>query len=394
MKELATTSQPRNPQRPIGRITFGTWGVAALLAASAAVADEPRPVAPRVDGDVAWYDVTDWGVEGKGWSDTKRWFDRLPERAEKTVRPPVWDRSRNSAGMSVRFETDAIAIQVRYRLLSRALALPHMPASGVSGLDLYARHDGRWVPVGGARPTSQRVDAVLCQDLDPGRREFRLYLPLYNGVEELSIGVPRNATFVPLAPRAKPPIVFYGTSINQGGCASRPGMVYTAILDRRLDWPIINLGFSGNGEMDMSVADLLGELDAAVYVIDCLPNMSGETVAQRAEPFVRRLRAARPETPIVLVEDRTYDYTPLKKSARTRHAASRAALRAAYEKLVADGVPNLRYVPGADLLGPDSEGTVDGSHPTDLGMTRIADCLGPVLERLLPKADATSESDH
>jgi len=350
-------------------------------------ADAPSAVKPTVDGEVAWYDVRDWGVEGRGWSDVQRWFDRLPAKAEKMVRQPVWERSRHSAGMSVRFETDATVIHVRYRLRSRGLAMARMPATGASGVDLYARHEGAWTPIGVSQPGSQRVEATLCKDLDPGRREYCLYLPLYNGVEELFLGVPRGAAFAPIAPRAKKPIVFYGTSINQGGCASRPGMAYTAILDRRLDWPVVNLAFSGNGTMDMELADLLGELDAAVYVVDCLPNMHPPAVAERAEPFVRRLRAARPETPIVLVEDRTYPYSLLKASLRTRQMKSRAALRGAYEKLVGEGMKGLSYVRGEELLGSDGEATVDGSHPSDLGMMRIADRLEPVLRPLLPKAD-------
>ena len=101
------------------------------------------------------------------------------------------------------------------------------------------------------------------------------------------------------------PLVFYGTSITQGGCASRPGMVHTAILGRWLDRPVINLGFSGNGTMDPEMADLMAELDPALYILDCLPNINAAQVAKRVVPFVRTLRKARPETPILLVEDLT-----------------------------------------------------------------------------------------
>ena len=98
-----------------------------------------RPaIEPEVEEGVAWYDVCDGGVEGKGWTDTTRYFDRLPGRAEGVVREPVWNLSRHSAGMSACFETDAEEIHVRYRLLSANLDMSHMPATGVSGLDLYA----------------------------------------------------------------------------------------------------------------------------------------------------------------------------------------------------------------------------------------------------------------
>ena len=377
---MSTYSLPRQPFIKIALLT-----AVYVLGASMALGEAAAAVKPKIEDGVAFYNVQDWGVEGRGWNDTKRYFDRLPGKAEGVVRPPVWSLSRDSAGMVARFETDATEIWVRYTLLSDRLAMAHMPATGVSGVDLYAKHEGGWRWLAIAQPTSKAMKLKLTEGLDPGRREYLLYLPLYNGVDALEIGVPEGAAFVPEPPRKEKPIVFYGTSICQGGCASRPGMLYTAILGRRLDRPVINLGFSGNGTMDASIGDLLGELDAAVYVIDCLPNMQAEAVAERTEPLVRQLRKARPEAPIVLVEDRTYDYAFLKKGARDRHATSRAALKAAYEGLVADGVKGLYYVPGDTLLGADGESTVDGSHPNDLGMMRMADALEPVLRPLLGK---------
>jgi lysophospholipase L1-like esterase len=336
-----------------------------------------------VEDGLAWRDVRDWGVEGRGWNDTERYFDRFPHKAKGVVRDAVWSLSRHSAGMCCRFETDATAIWARYTLLSKSLAMPHMPATGVSGLDLYARdRERRWRWLGFVAPTTDKLKVRLAEGIEPGRREYLLYLPLYNGVESLEIGLAPQASFKPLAPRAKP-IVFYGTSITHGGCASRPGMAYPAIIGRRLDRPVINLGFSGSGTMDPEVGALLAELDASVYVIDCLPNMQGEAVAARTEPLVRQLRAGRPKTPIVLVEDRTYTNAALLPAQRERHAASRAALKAAYERLKAAGVQGLHYVEGEHLLGDDGEATVDASHPTDLGMLRMADTMEPLLRPLV-----------
>lgn len=331
-----------------------------------------------------WHDVREWGVEGRGWDDTTKYFDRLPSRAEKSVRAAVWNLSRHSAGMLCRFRTDAPTISADYAVTSAKLAMPHMPATGVSGLDLYATDpegDWRWLAV--ARPTQQAMKVVLASGIDPGFREYTVYLPLYNGTERLSIGVPRGARFEPIAPRTEKPIVFYGTSITHGACASRPGMPHPAILGRRLDRPVINLGFSGNGRMEKKVGALLAELDPAVYVIDCLPNMKGPEVAARTVPLVRQLRAARPRTPIVLVEDRTYSFAPFRKSARERHAVSRAALKAAHGELVGNGVEGLHYLEGPQLLGGDRDDTTDGSHPSDLGFWRQANAFEPVLRAAL-----------
>ncbi len=359
-------------------------GLLLISFAATMEAAETATVSPRVDSGTAWYDVSQWGVEGKGWTETARYYDRLPAKAEGVVRGPVWSLSRDSAGMSVLFETDAAKIQAQYRLRSGRVAMSHMPATGVSGVDLYGRDEqGRWGWIGVSRPTAQDVTATLADGLLPGRRTYMLYLPLYNGVESLEIGVPEGAAFEPVAPRSKKPIVYYGTSIAHGACASRPGMAFPSILGRWFDRPVINLAFSGNGRMDPEVADLLAELDASVFVIDCLPNMDGAAVAERTEPLVRRLREAHPKTPIVLVEDRTYANTPFLPSRRERHDTSRAALRGAYERLGAAGVKNLTYVEGEALLGDDGEATTDSSHPSDLGMMRMAEALAPVLKPLL-----------
>ena len=145
-----------------------------------------------------------------------------------------------------------------------------MTAIGASGIDLYARDPaGKWRWAAVTRPAGKVVRQFIINDLTPGVREYAAYLPLYNGVDELSIGVPPGAQFERLAPRTEKPIVFYGTSITHGASASRPGMVHTAILGRRFDRPVVNLGFSGNGRMDAAVGELLVKIDAAVYVIDC-----------------------------------------------------------------------------------------------------------------------------
>jgi hypothetical protein len=333
--------------------------------------------------DLAWHDVRDWGIEGKGFADTASFFDRLPARAEKLVRPAVWNLSRHTSGMSVRFETDAEAIYLRYRVTSSALAMPHMPATGVSGMDLYTRTNAGWRFAGVFQPTSQSSAGAIARELPRRRQVCQINLPLYNGVESLEIGVARERVFEPVAPRKEKPILFYGTSITQGGCASRPGMAFLNILGRRLDRPILNFGFSGNGRMEIEVARLLAELDPAIYVLDCSANAGAAEIAQRAEPLVRLWRDARPHTPILMLEERAMVRGPPLADELANHRSQRAALRRSYENLLAAGVKQLHYQTGDQLIGDDGEATVDGSHPSDLGMFRYADALEPVLSRLL-----------
>ena len=368
----------RFDRRQFGARLLG--GAVAVGLSSRASAQTPSEPEEALD----WHNVRDWGIEGKGWSDTLRYFDRLPGKAEGLVPEPVWNLSRQSAGMCAHFVTDAPDIHVRYDLLNERLAMSHMPASGVSGLDLYgqdAQGLDRWVAV--VRPESQEVETALARDLAPGKRRYTLYLPLYNGVGELEIGVGRGEAFEPLPPRDEKPLVFYGTSILHGACASRPGMAFPAILGRRLRRPVCNLGFSGNGRMEAEVGALLAELDACLYAIDCLPNMDAEKVGERAAPLVRQLRRARPDTPILLVEDRSFTNTPFFPARKEHHRKSREALRRAFLELTESGVEHLYYLDGDHLLGLDGEAATDGSHPNDLGMLRYADAYEPVLRTIL-----------
>ncbi|MFP6676270.1 MAG: SGNH/GDSL hydrolase family protein [Pirellulaceae bacterium] len=373
------------------RFATGVSAAAIVWSTSGPLARRSRGqevVRPTSENGVDWYDVQQWGVEGRGWSDTARYFDRLPARAESKVRGAVWSLSRHSAGMVARFATSATTIHVRYRLLSNRVAMYHMPATGVSGIDLYAEdidgHD-RWLAV--SRPEKQDVLQVLASGIDPlpdkKQRAYTAYLPLYNGVERLDFGVPAGGDFRPIAPRTDKPLVFYGTSIMHGACASRPGMSITGILGRRLELPVINLGFSGNGRMEKELGQFLGEIDPAIFVIDCLPNMKAAEVAVRTVPLVQQLRAARPNAPILLVEDRTYTNARFRASSRDRHTTSRAAQQVAFDKLVADGVKQLYYLPGDQLLGVDGEAATDGSHPNDLGMVRYADAYQKILHDIL-----------
>ncbi len=344
------------------------------------------PLAPPEIAEVAWHDARTLTLEGKAWEDTAAPYDRLPARAEEMVRAPIWSLSRDSAGLLVRFVSDATTISARWTLNSADLAMPHMPATGVSGLDLYARTPDGWRWVGATKPGAQENTATIANGLAPGSREYLLYLPLYNGVRSLEVGVPAGAKIEPGPPRPEErarPLVFYGTSITQGGCASRPGAVHTALLGRWLDRAVVNLGFSGNGELDIELAALMGEIEACAYVVDCLPNLNATEVEARIEPFVEKLREARPATPILLVEDRSFANAPLLEARRRHHEASRTALRRGYEALRARGIRGLHYLEGKDLIGHDGEGTVDGSHPTDLGFFRQAEVFRPVLEGIL-----------
>jgi hypothetical protein len=357
--------------------------VLGLILLPAVIDGDPVMNGPDDDAYI-WSDIKELGIRGKGWKDDTLSFNRLPAKAESMVREAVWGLSSNTAGFYVRFRSNATSIKANWKLTDEKLSFPHMAATGVSGLDLYVKwEDGSWRWLGVGKPDSIENTVTLAEGLSESAREYLLYLPLYNGIEFVKIGIPAAFKIEPVPPDTGKPIVFYGTSITQGGCASRPGMCTTAILHRRLNREFINLGFSGNGRMEPEVAELLAELDPLAYFIDCLPNMAADVVAARVEPFVKILRKAHPDTPIVLAEDRTYDDAFLIENKKLRNTESRKALRNAYENLLNSGTRHLYYQIAEGQLGFDGDGTVDSSHPTDLGFYRQAEVYQLILQHII-----------
>jgi len=352
---------------------------------------DPNFLQADPEAGLTWIDARAIGLEGQGWNDDrlKRPYARLPREAEGVVREPVWSLAQHSAGLCVRFATDAAQISVRWNLWDKNLAMSHMPATGVSGIDLYLYDDKkpfgkRYYWMGTGIPTAQENNSSqLIAGLSEGEsRVWMLYLPLYNGVEKLEIGLPAGSSITP-ASRDDKPIVCYGTSIVHGGCAMRTGMSYPAIMGRTLDYPVLNLGFSGNGQAEPEVARLLAELDPAVYVLDYGPNLGADRIAENTIPFIDILRQARPKTPIVLVENINYVKAAYLNGTADNVRSKNAAMRASFDKLRARGEDNLLYFHADGLLGEDGEDTVDGTHPTDVGFMRMAAGLTPIVRSLL-----------
>lgn len=353
--------------------------------------------------DVQWRDATSLEVEGKGWANTTDPFDRLPASAKTKVNSTAWNQSKESAGICIRFTTDAPAVSVRWSLTSGSLAMPHMPATGCSGLDLYARSaDGSWRFIGNGRPHKQDGNLATLEFPDGAKagRECLLYLPAYNGTKSLEIGVPPGARLEMPAPRPeglRKALVVYGTSITQGGCASRPGMIWTSILGRMLDRPVINLGFSSSGDMAPPVGEVLAEIDAAAYLIDCTWNMGTgkEMFLDHVTKLVQAIRKAHPVTPILFMGQSMLrpDAHPTERTRDQEFAV---------QSLQKDGVKGLVIVGSDDFIGDDGEGTVDGVHYTDIGMQRQAQSLfpivsmavnGPMKSRIYIDADTANEID-
>ncbi len=339
-------------------------------------------------GDADWYEASELFAYGQGWKGEADAWCRLPGRAKERVREPVWDLSRYSSGIHLEFETNSEVILAHWILRSDALQLNHMPATGVSGLDLYSEENGEWRYVGTGIPRAAGENEAKIGGTFPREwRKYRLYLPLYNGVSTLQIGVAAGAGFRPaLQHDGRKEVCFYGTSITQGGCASRAGMSYPSLLERRLGFSAINLGFSGNGQAEPEMAQLLGELNPAAFVIDCLPNLPSfpvEEMISRLLFLLKHIRAKHSETPVLVVGTITYPGIWLDIDRREKWRCLDQAFRAVREQLEkAFPVPVL-FHSGEELLGDDSLATVDGVHPTDLGFQRMAENLAEPLSLLL-----------
>jgi hypothetical protein len=336
-----------------------------------------------VDG-MNWIDFPDGRFTVNGlawWEETNPHLVRLPDRMKDAVPQSVWNLSRSPSGGRIRFATDAtdLGIRLHYPSLEH---MNNMPRVGQLGVDLWV--DGEfWRP---AYPNDENPDLefLYFEGLPPQRREICLHLGLYAPVELQAIGLNERASIEAPAPFAvEKPVVFYGTSITQGGCATHPGTSYQALVGTALNVDFVNLGFSGAGKGETALARAVVEIDASCYVMDfCQNNGTAENLHEVYSPFLQTIRDTRPDTPIVCIT--TIFSTGEIFGGTTRHADMRTVIRNAVAERKQMGDQQITLVEGYDLLGPDDRiGLVDGSHPNDIGFLSMARGLEPVLRSVL-----------
>ena len=340
-----------------------------------------------VTNGVKWIDGTKLPIEGRAFDDTEHYYDRLPANVTTNVNGGVRSMKHNTTGLQFRFVTDSKTLRFRWMPYSGGLSMDHMPATGVSGIDVYRWDEGRgrWLYQKTGRIHDARKGGSLQLAGEKPGTAWLVNLPLYNGVKSFSLGIDPSATIKPYphpSGRTKP-VVFYGTSITHGGCCSRPGLSFVNRVGRDLDVPVVNLGFSGSGVMEFEMSEHLAKIDASCYVLDCLWNMGlkensknpGRSVEGNYEKFIRNLRAKRPNVPIVMAEQcDVYANGPCDKD---------LFIKALYKKLIAEGWKNLVYLPKDKMFSGDTEGTVDGCHPNDIGMEMMAAAFGSAVRQAL-----------
>ncbi|MFI5451404.1 SGNH/GDSL hydrolase family protein [Pedobacter sp. UC225_61] len=305
-------------------------------------------------------------------------FQRLPNALKDEVRPPVWALSQNTAGEYIEFSTTAKKIKIRYQV-SGSLNMPHMPSTGVSGVDLYAHNEkGIWDWSPGTYAFKDTVTYTFDNLAAKHGKIFRLYLPLYNSVKWLEVGVDEGTplTFLPI--NSQKPIVVYGTSIAQGGCASRPGLAWPSIFGRKINTPVINMAFSGNGRLETPIINHIAQIDAKLFILDCMPNLGSRTlypedeIRKRINEAVTTLQKKQPKAPILLVEHSGGGSEHVLDTVKnTEFRTSSQILAKIYNELKAKGIKNIHLLTTKEI-GMGIESTVDGAHPNDIGMMEHA----------------------
>ncbi len=330
-------------------------------------------------------------LSGFPWRDPQKVFNRLPAAfTDKDVNPGALSLSRHSTGGAIRFRTDSPYIALRAQL-AYSSDMNHMPRAGSAGFDLY-RGSGaaiRYCKTVQPGRDQKQIEIMMVDGAPKQMTDYTLNLPLYGSAAKIEIGLAPGAKVEAPAPQAiTRPVLFYGSSITQGGCASRPGNAYTTMLCRAIDAPQINLGFSGSGKGEIAVARAIAGLDLAAFVMDYDHNApTPEYLKQTHEPFFKAVREKQPDLPIIIMSK--CDFNGSKNE-----IARRDIIRQTYENAVKAGDKHVWFIDGETLFGKEERdaSTVDGCHPNDLGFYRMYKTVLPVLKEAIDSNPQTKKT--
>ena len=303
-------------------------------------------------------------------------FVRMPVDIAKSVSEGIYYLCDRTAGGRVRFKTDSAYVAI-YAKIKPCCKMPHMAFTGSIGFDLYA--DDVFVKIF-TPPMDLGHDGDSFESVidmtDRKMRDITINMPLYSGVEELYIGLQKDAQISEASSYVnQKPVVYYGSSITQGGCASRPGTCYQAIISREFNYDYVNLGFSGNAKGELQMAEYIANLDMSMFVYDYDYNAPDEEhLEQTHERMFKMIREKHPYIPVIMMSKPVFIYneTNLKR---------RNIVETTYKNALANGDKNVYFLDGkalTELCG--NEGTVDGAHPTDFGFASMARALIKVMK--------------
>ena len=351
---------------------------------------KPGETAPSVPKPLKWHSPMEapFRLAGFAWFKVDRLYRRLPLHPIEKLPQSVDSLANCTAGGQIRFQAVTSRLSVKVRLNGVA-DMNHMPATGQCGFDCYLGPTLRQRYCSTTK-YDHRQSTYTCTLFELPRAEkfnVTLNFPLYRAVEEVHVGLDEGAEVLPPPPYENDGrVIVYGTSITQGGCASRPGMAYTNILSRRFNREFINLGFSGSGRGEPEVAKTMAEIaNPGLFVLDYEGNCeSTERLRESFPEFIRILREAHPRVPILAVSRIPFAVELINDAAFALRLERKVLERETVDSLRAAGDGLVHFLDGSTLLGEDfDECTVDGVHPCDLGFMRIADGLTPVLRKIL-----------
>lgn len=309
-------------------------------------------------------------------------FHRLDTAKYKDIPLIVRKLYANSAGLAITFKTNSNIITAKWSTVN-----PHTSANLTAithkGLDLYIKKDGQWVFAGIGSPRGNSTEAVIVRNMNNSEKECLLYLPLYDEVRSLEVGVDANSYIEPSINPFKGRAILYGSSILHGSSSSRPGMAYPARMSRKNEINFINLGVSGNAKMEPAVADMLASMECDLFILDCVPNPSPKQIEERTSYLVRTIRKKNPKTPIIMIQGIVRESGNFDLKSREHVKNQNKVFKAEYEKLKSE-ITDLYFIEG-DFLGTDHEGTIDGVHPNDLGFDRFLNVVEPQIIKVWNK---------
>lgn len=308
------------------------------------------------------------------------YFRRLPESVAKSVSDGVYYLHTNTAGGRVRFKTNSSFVAINVDMQSDGIP-PHMAFSGYGGFDMYEKKDCKQAYLGTfLHPTNNLSGYEGLIDLFSSElREITINFPLYSNVKKLYIGLDENAVLLPADDyKVTKPVVYYGSSITQGGCASKPGSSYQSILSSRLDCDYINLGFSGSAKGEPEMFDYINTLDMSAFVLDYDHNApTVEHLEKTHENFFKAIRSKNPDLPIIILSRPQYSICDTSDPRLN-------IINTTYQNAIASGDKNVYLLNGRQLMYlVGDNGTVDNCHPTDSGFLSMANAIEPVLKKAL-----------
>ncbi len=310
-------------------------------------------------------------------------YHRVPQSVAKETSVGVEELMWHTAGGRIRFATNSPYIAIK-AIQPETETCPDMAKAGHSGFDLFTTRFGKTTYTATYMPPYGVTGGYeSCAWVSGEMVTYTIGMPLYDGVNELYIGLKKGSEIAPAEPYMyEKPVLYYGSSITQGGCASIPGTAYQAIISRKYDTDFINLGFSGNAKAEKAMVDYLASLDVSVFVCDYDHNApNAEYLEATHWPLYETYRAANPDTPIVFVTRPDF-YSPWANTPKRW-----TVIHETWRKAKAAGDNNVYFIDGRELFAGDCWDicTVDGCHPNDLGFYRMAQGIGDVVGKLLTK---------